>query len=65
MIDTLRSDFPADMTRAADFPDMGSLERMANDSLDRLTHYARQNPVSFGLLAFGIGFVLGWKLKPW
>lgn len=65
MIDTLRSDFPADMTRAADFPEMGSLEHMANEAVDRLKDYARAHPTSFALWAFGIGFVLGWKLKPW
>jgi len=27
--------------------------------------YARENPLSFAAWAFGIGFVLGWKLKPW
>lgn len=65
MISTVRSDFPSDMARAADFPAMGTLENMANETLDRVKHYARENPVSFGLWALGIGFVLGWKLKPW
>jgi hypothetical protein len=65
MIDTMRSEYPTDMTRAADFPAMGTLEHMANDSLDRLRDYARKNPTAFGLWALGIGFVLGWKLKPW
>jgi len=65
MIDTLRTDFPQDMTRAADFPAMGSMENMANDAMDRLKDYAREHPVSFGLWALGVGFVLGWKLKPW
>jgi len=65
MIDTLRTEFPADMTRAADFPQMGTMEGMADDALDRLKDYAREHPMSFGLWALGIGFVLGWKLKPW
>ena len=35
-------------------------------SLTDLIHeYARNNPLNFGLWALGIGFVLGWKLKPW
>ena len=39
---------------------------MANSMLDRPSDYARDEPVSFGLwAALGIGFVLGWKLKPW
>ncbi len=27
--------------------------------------YARENPLTFAAWAFGIGFILGWKLKPW
>ncbi len=27
--------------------------------------YARENPEIFAACCFGIGFVLGWKLKPW
>ncbi len=65
MIDTLRSDFPLEMQRAADFPEMGTLDHLAVDALDRLKNYARENPVGFGVWAFGIGFVVGWKLKPW
>jgi hypothetical protein len=53
------------MTRAADDPGMGALENLANDALDRLKRYARDNPTSFALWALGIGFILGWKLKPW
>jgi hypothetical protein len=65
MIDTLRADYPRDMTRAAFDPSMGTLESMAHDVLDHVKDYAREHPASFGLCAFGIGFVLGWKLKPW
>lgn len=32
---------------------------------DLIQEYARNNPLAFGLWAVGIGFVLGWKLKPW
>jgi hypothetical protein len=65
MIDTIRADYPTDMTRVAESPAAGTLEHMANDMFDRLRHYARENPTAFGLWALGIGFVLGWKLKPW
>ncbi len=27
--------------------------------------YARERPDVVALWAFGIGFILGWKLKPW
>jgi hypothetical protein len=65
MIDTLRSDFPTDMARAAEDPSMGTLETMASDVLDQVKDYAHEHPAAFGLWALGIGFVLGWKLKPW
>jgi hypothetical protein len=53
------------MMRAAECPTMGTLECMANDTVDYLKEYARDHPASFALWALGIGFVLGWKLKPW
>jgi len=67
MIDTMRSGFPADMTRAADSPGIGigTVENMANDVLDRMKQFAREKPTTFAFYALGIGFVLGWKLKPW
>jgi len=65
MIDTYRTEFPADMARAAECPEMGTFENMASDAVDRLKDYAREHPTSFALWALGIGFVLGWKLKPW
>jgi hypothetical protein len=65
MIDTVREDYPRDMVRAATAPAMGTLECMAHDVLDHVKDYARSNPAAFGLWALGIGFVLGWKLKPW
>jgi len=65
MIDTLRANYPSDMTRAADDPAMGQFESMACDVFDHVKDYARNHPTEFGLWALGIGFVLGWKLKPW
>jgi hypothetical protein len=65
MIDTLRTQYPPDMMRAAQEPQAGAIESIATDVLDQLGEYARENPVSFALCAFGVGFVLGWKLKPW
>lgn len=35
------------------------------DLLDYMKEYARQKPEVAALWCFGIGFVLGWKLKPW
>jgi len=33
--------------------------------VDSVEECARTKPLSFALWTFGIGFVLGWKLKPW
>ena len=65
MVDTARIRFPEDMTDAGRSPDDSPLGEFANDALERAKRYARDEPVSFALWAFGIGFVLGWKLKPW
>ena len=65
MVDTARTRFPDDMTQAARFPDAATLESFTANALERMKEYAREEPVPFALWAFGIGFVLGWKLKPW
>ncbi len=35
------------------------------DAIDYLERYARQNPAAVAMWCFGLGFILGWKLKPW
>ena len=35
------------------------------DILEYARAYAREKPEVVALWCFGIGFVLGWKLKPW
>jgi len=35
------------------------------DALEYLRAYARERPEVTALTCFGIGFILGWKLKPW
>jgi hypothetical protein len=35
------------------------------DLVEYLTCYAKQNPAHAALVCLGVGFVLGWKLKPW
>ena len=37
----------------------------AEDLMCYLRNYARERPDVAALWCFGIGFVLGWKLKPW
>ena len=38
---------------------------VARDVVDYLKEYAREKPEVAALWCFGIGFVLGWKLKMW
>ena len=39
--------------------------RPAEDIVEYLKAYAREKPEAAALWCLGIGFVLGWKLKPW
>jgi len=34
-------------------------------ALEHFREYQRERPEIVALWCFGIGFVLGWKLKPW
>lgn len=34
-------------------------------ALTLLKQYAKEHPEVVALWSFGIGFILGWKLKPW
>lgn len=49
----------------------GAIDRATSDQgmtdnlIEKIEDFARENPLSFGLYALGIGFVLGWRLKPW
>jgi hypothetical protein len=38
---------------------------MLDDTIQYLRDYAREKPENAALWCLGIGFVLGWKLKPW
>ena len=41
------------------------MSEMGSDVINYLTEYTKQNPGYAALWCLGIGFVLGWKLKPW
>jgi hypothetical protein len=56
------SDFPRDMQRASR---SGESVEMGRDLIAYLRQYAREKPEVAALWCFGIGFILGWKLKPW
>ena len=38
---------------------------VGRDLIEYLKEYAREKPEVAALWCFGIGFILGWKLKPW
>lgn len=38
---------------------------VGRDLVDYLKEYAREKPEVAALWCFGIGFILGWKIKPW
>ena len=40
-------------------------KELSHDLMTYLTDYARENPGTAALWCLGVGFVLGWKLKPW
>jgi len=44
--------------------DQGAM-KPSEDIVQYLTTYAKQKPDVAALWCFGVGFVLGWKLKPW
>jgi hypothetical protein len=45
--------------------DMSDEAEIARDVVDYLKEYAREKPEVAALWCLGIGFILGWKLKPW
>jgi hypothetical protein len=50
--------------RPTSYKTSGSLQP-TDDLMQYAIDYARQNPTTAALWCFGVGFVLGWKLKPW
>ncbi|MFO0960164.1 MAG: DUF883 C-terminal domain-containing protein [Isosphaeraceae bacterium] len=42
-----------------------SLPGFLESSMESIERYARDEPWAFAGWVFGIGFILGWKLKPW
>jgi hypothetical protein len=40
-------------------------KKLTHDLVDYLKEYAKENPGTAALWCLGVGFVLGWKMKPW
>jgi hypothetical protein len=46
-------------------PDRLKDNEAINQAIDQVRRSIRANPEAAALWCLGIGFVLGWKLKPW
>jgi hypothetical protein len=58
-------DYQAETAYAAE-PQAQDLQlRPLDDFLSYVREYTRERPEVVAIACFGIGFVLGWKLKPW
>jgi hypothetical protein len=62
---TYEKTYPTDMVHAAGTDTTNWAESTIHSVVDCLEDYARAKPLSFAMWSFGIGFVLGWKLKIW
>ncbi len=57
--------YPEDMTSLSRDGSPNWAESTIHTVVDCIEDYARAKPLSFALWTFGLGFALGWKLKPW
>ncbi len=65
MVDTARAGFPTEMYESAYPGDSGPLGQAAERVVESATRFVHEQPVTAVFWALGIGFVLGWRLKPW
>jgi hypothetical protein len=56
----IRTDRPKQTLHTAD-----QSSDLGQDLVEYLKEYAREKPEVAALWCFGIGFIIGWKLKPW
>lgn len=54
-----------DEGRSGSDMEMVDIQQVAESALHSFREYARSNPETVALWCLGIGFVLGWKLRPW
>lgn len=58
--------YPSDMMRASHGTmDENWMEGTIRSMVESVEDYAHREPLKFAAWVFGIGFVLGWKIKPW
>ena len=56
---------PGSMSSAAVSRAEGDWPAFIEKTMETVEDYARREPWTFAAWVFGVGFVLGWKLKPW
>jgi len=47
------------------FPSSMRTSQDGQNLVDHLMQFCKENPGTAAAWCFGIGFVLGWRLKPW
>ena len=57
--------YPSEIHDVTKHRSTGGFESASRDLLRHFEAYARERPANVAFRALGIGFVLGWKLKPW
>jgi hypothetical protein len=57
--------YPEDMMRLSQNEPVNWAQSAIQSAVELIEDYARAKPLPFALWTFGIGFALGWKLKPW
>lgn len=59
--------YPDDMVRTSREGTMDDnwAESGIRTIVESVEEYARREPLKFAAWMFGIGFILGWKMKPW
>ena len=56
---------PGSVAAQISTPEEGPLHTYFANTLESVEDYARREPWTFAACVFGVGFVLGWRLKPW
>ncbi len=46
-------------------PEVHWMESTLRSVTDSVEDYARREPLKFAAWVFGIGFLMGWRMKPW
>lgn len=56
---------PATAGSPASLTEESHLNAWIERTIEGIEDYARREPWAFATCVFGVGFILGWKLKPW